>query len=155
MTEKAKKIIKKRENNTEKESKQGEKSASKSVKQVIEIVEKMTALELAELVKAMEDKFGITSTPQVATIATPGVAASSQPSSSEEKSTFDVELTEAGPNKIAVIKVVKEIKQELGLKEAKDLVDTAPKILLEGVKKEVAEEAKKKLEEVGAKVTLK
>jgi large subunit ribosomal protein L7/L12 len=120
---------------------------------VLEMVEKMTALELAELVKAMEDKFGVSAAAPVAVAAGGAPAADAAPA--EEKTSFDVEITEAGANKIAVIKAVREINQDLGLKEAKDLVDGAPAVLMEGAKKEDAEEAKKKLEEAGAKVTLK
>jgi len=115
--------------------------------QIIDAVEKMTVLELNTLVKAIEEKWGVSAT---AAAAAPAAAASEE----EGKSTFDVELSDAGASKIAVIKAVKEA-LTLGLKEAKDLVDGVPSVLKQGMKKEDAEELKKKLEEAGAKVTLK
>jgi large subunit ribosomal protein L7/L12 len=116
--------------------------------QIIEAVEKMTILELNTLVKAIEEKWGVSAA--AVAVAAPGAAAGG----GDEQSTFTVELTDAGAQKIAVIKVVKEA-LNLGLKEAKDLVDAAPSVVKEGLKKEDAEEMKKKLEEAGAKVTLK
>lgn len=116
--------------------------------QIIEAVEKMTVLELNTLVKAIEEKWGVSAT---AVAAAPAGGAAS---GGEEKSSFDVELTDGGAQKIAVIKVVKEA-LGLGLKEAKDMVDGAPAILKAGMKKEEAEELKKKVEEAGGKVTLK
>ena len=116
-------------------------------KALVEQVEKMTVLELHELVKVLEKKFGVSA--QAVAVAGP-VAASAD----DEPSTFTVELTEAGAQKIAVIKAVKEI-LGLGLKEAKDMVDAAPSVVKEGLKKEDAETLKAKLEEAGAKVTLK
>ncbi len=113
-------------------------------------IEKMSVLDLAELVKILEEKFGVSAAaPAMMVGAAPAAAAAA-----EEKSSFDVELTDGGANKIAVIKVVREV-TEMGLKEAKDLVDGAPKMVKEGLKKEDAEALKKKLEEAGAKVTLK
>ena len=117
-------------------------------KKVMEIVEKMTVLELADLVKVMEDKFGVSAAAPVA-VAAPAEAAPAE----EEKSMFNIVLKEAGANKIAVIKAVREV-TELGLKEAKDLVEAAPQTVKEGVKKEEAEEIKAKFEEAGAKVEL-
>ena len=117
-------------------------------KKLIEEVEKMTVLELNELVKVFEKKFGVSA--QAVAVAAPGAGASGV----EEKSEFNVELTAAGAQKIAVIKVVKEV-LALGLKEAKDLVESAPAMLKENVKKEDAEAWKKKIEEAGGKVTLK
>jgi len=114
--------------------------------QIIEAVEKMSVLELNTLVKAIEEKWGVSAT---AVAAGPAVAAEAV----EEKSTFTVKLTDAGAAKIAVIKVVKEA-LALGLKEAKDLVDAAPSVLKEGVKKEDANELKKKIEDAGGKVEL-
>ncbi len=111
-------------------------------------IEKMSVLELNELVKVLEKKFGVSA----AAVAVAGPAAGA--AAAEEKSAYNVELKEAGPNKIAVIKVVKEV-LALGLKEAKDLVDAAPKMLKEGMKKEEAEAVKKKIEEAGGKVELK
>jgi len=112
-------------------------------------IEKMSVLDLAELVKILEDKFGVSASAPAMMMA-PAAAAAVV----EEKDSFDVELTEGGANKIAVIKVVREL-TEMGLKEAKDLVDAAPKVLKEGVKKDEAAAMKKKLEEAGGKVTLK
>lgn len=112
-------------------------------------IEKMSVLDLAELVKILEEKFGVSaSAPAMMMAAAPAAAAV------EEKDAFDVEITDGGANKINVIKAVREL-TEMGLKEAKDLVDGAPKVLKEGVKKAEAEAMKKRLEEAGAKVTLK
>ena len=120
--------------------------------QMIESIEKMSALELSELVKALEEKFGVSAAmPMMAAAAAP---ASEEASAKEEKSTFAVELKSAGGQKIAVIKVLREI-TGLGLKEAKDMADAAPKVVKEGVDKATAEEIKKKLEEAGATVELK
>ena len=116
--------------------------------QIIEAVEKMTVLELNTLVKAIEEKWGVSAAAVAA--AGPAVAGPAE----EGKSTNDVELTDAGASKIAVIKAVKEA-LGLGLKEAKDLVDGAPSMLKQGMKKEDAAELAKKLEAAGAKVTLK
>ena len=115
--------------------------------QIIEAVEKMTVLELNDLVKAIEEKWGVSA-------AAVAVAAGPAAEAGEEQSSFNVELTDGGAQKIAVIKVVKEI-LGLGLKEAQDMVDGAPAIVKEGMKKEDAEALKAKLEEAGAKVTLK
>jgi large subunit ribosomal protein L7/L12 len=115
--------------------------------QIIEAVEKMTVLELNTLVKAIEEKWGVSA----AAVAVAGPAAGP---AAEEKTEFDVELTSMGEQKIAVIKVVKEA-LALGLSEAKTLVESAPAMLKQGVKKEQAEEWKKKIEEAGGKVTLK
>jgi large subunit ribosomal protein L7/L12 len=120
-------------------------------KSLVESVEKMSVLDLAELVKVLEKKFGVSAAAPAMMMAAAGPAAAAV----EEKDSFDIELSEAGANKIAVIKALREVAQELGLKEAKDVVDGAPKIVKEGVKKEEAEAIKKKLEEAGAKVTLK
>ncbi len=115
-------------------------------KTVVESIEKMSVLELHELVKFLEQKFGVSA----AAVAVAGPAAAAV----EEKSTFDVNLTESGANKIAVIKVVKEV-LGLGLKEAKDLVDAAPATLKAGMKKEDADNLKKQVEAAGGKVELK
>ena len=117
---------------------------------IAEMLEKMTVLEVSELVKALEEKFGVSAAAPVASAAAPVAAAEV----TEEKTSFNVELTEAGANKIAVIKVVKNV-TGLGLKEAKDLVDGAPKMIKEDLKKEDADKLKKELEEAGAKVALK
>jgi len=124
-------------------------------KSLVEEIEKMSVLDLAELVKILEKKFGVSAAApamMVAGNAAGGVANGGE--ATEEKTSFDVEITEAGNSKIAVIKAVRAI-TEMGLKDAKDLVDGAPKVVKDGVKKEEAEEMKKKLEEAGAKVTLK
>lgn len=120
--------------------------------QIIEAIEKMTVLELAELVKELEEKFGVSAAAPVAVAAAP--AAGGAAAGGEEKTEFDVILAEAGGSKINVIKVVREV-TGLGLKEAKDLVDGAPKPIKEKVSKADAEALKKKLEEAGAKVELK
>ncbi|ETB63556.1 TPA: 50S ribosomal protein L7/L12 [Candidatus Nomurabacteria bacterium] len=117
-------------------------------KDIVSKIEEMSVIELHELVKVLEEKFGVSAS--AVAVAGPAVAGEV----AEAKSTFDVELTASGEQKIAVMKVVKEV-LALGLKEAKDLVDGAPAVLKAGMKKEEAEELKKKLEEVGAKVTLK
>ena len=122
--------------------------------ELITAIENMTVLELAELVKDLEEKFGVSAAAPVA-VAAAGGAAAPAAVAAEEKTEFDVVLTSAGAEKIKVIKVVREVVSGLGLKEAKELVDGAPKTLKEGVAKEEAEEIKKKVEEAGAKVELK
>ncbi len=117
---------------------------------IVEEIEKMSVLDLNELVKVFEDKFGVSATAVVSA----GPASAEATAGKEEKSTFTVELTDAGAQKIAVIKVIKEI-LALGLKDAKDKVDGAPVVLAENMKKEDAENLKKKIEEAGGKVTLK
>lgn len=137
----------------EEKAKKEEVKVSPAAKKIIDAVEKLTVLELAELVKALEDKFGVSAAAPVAVAAAPAASADAAPV--EEKSEFDIVLAAAGANKIASIKAVRTINQELGLKEAKDLVEAAPKTVAEGVKKEQAEEWKKLLEEAGAQVELK
>ncbi|HFC36124.1 MAG TPA: 50S ribosomal protein L7/L12 [Candidatus Moranbacteria bacterium] len=122
-------------------------------KKLVEEIEKMSVLELSELVKILEDKFGVSAAAPMMMGAMPG-AGGGEEDGGEEKSEFDVELSAAGDKKINVIKVVREI-TGLGLKESKDLVDGAPKVVKEKVAKEEAEEMKKKLEEAGATVELK
>ena len=124
---------------------------SDKVLKLIEDVKALTVMELSELVKALEEEFGVSAAAPVAVAAAAAPAAAA---AAEEKTEFDVVLAEVGPNKINVIKVVREI-TGLGLKEAKDLVDGAPKPVKEGADKDDAEEIKKKLEEAGAKVELK
>lgn len=119
----------------------------------IEAVEKMSVLELSELVKALEEKFGVSASMPMMVAGTPA-AGGSEAAPAEEKTSFTVELTEGGAQKINVIKALREV-TALGLKEAKDLVDGAPKVVKEGVSKEEAATMKKKLEDAGAKVTLK
>ena len=120
-----------------------------TTQEIIEVIKGLSVLELNDLVKACEEEFGVSAAAGVVVAA--GAAAGA---AAEEKTEFDVELTEACANKVKVIKVVREI-TGLGLKEAKDVVDGAPKVVKEQASKEEAEEIKKKLEEVGAKVTLK
>lgn len=118
-------------------------------KDIVSKIEEMSVIELHELVKVLEEKFGVSA----AAVAVAGPAAGAT-EAAEEKSAYTVELTASGEQKIAVMKVVKEV-LALGLKEAKDLVDGAPSVLKEGMKKAEAEEFKKKIEEAGGKVTLK
>ena len=122
-----------------------------NVETILESIEKLTLLEAAELVKAMEEKFGVSAAAPVAVAA---VAAAPAEAAAEEASEVNVILASAGANKIAVLKLVREI-TGLGLKEAKDLVDGAPKAVKEGIKPEEAAEIKAKLEEAGAKVEIK
>lgn len=122
--------------------------AKLTTQEFIDAIKEMTVLELNDLVKACEEEFGVSAAAGVV------VAAAGPAAEVEEKTEFDVELTEVGPNKVKVIKVVREV-TGLGLKEAKDAVDGAPKVLKEGATKEEAEDIQKKLEAEGAKVTLK
>lgn len=122
-------------------------------KTLVEQVEKMSVLDLSELVKVLEDKFGVSAAAPAMMMA-PSAAAGEAIPVAEEKSEFTVELTETGANKIAVIKAVKEV-TGLGLADAKAIVDAAPKVVKEAVKKEDAETMKKKIEDAGGKVTLK
>ena len=121
-----------------------------TTQEIIDVIKGLTVLELNDLVKACEEEFGVSAAAGVVVAAAGGAAADA----AEEKSEFDVELTEAGANKVKVIKVVREI-TGLGLKEAKDVVDGAPKVIKEAASKEEAEDIQKKLEAEGAKVTLK
>ncbi len=120
--------------------------AKLSTQEFIDAIKELTVLELNDLVKACEEEFGVS--------AAAGVVVAAAGGDAEEKTEFDVELTEVGPNKVKVIKVVREV-TGLGLKEAKDLVDNAPKMVKEAASKEEAEDVKAKLEAEGAKVTLK
>lgn len=120
--------------------------------EILEAIASKTVLEISELIKMMEEKFGVSAA--AAAVAVAGPAAGAAAPAAEEKSEFDVVLTEAGSNKIAVIKAVREV-TGLGLKEAKDLVEGAPKAVKEGAAKAEAEDLKKKLEAAGAKVELK
>ena len=122
--------------------------AKLSVQEIIDAVKELTVLELNELVTAAEEAFGVSAAAGVMVAAGPAAAVE------EEKTEFDVELTDAGAQKIKVIKVVREV-TGLGLKEAKDFVEAVPKVLKEALPKEEADELKKKLEEAGAKVTIK
>ena len=123
--------------------------AKMTTAEFIDAIKELSVLELNDLVKACEEEFGVSAAAGVVVAAAGGDAAAA-----EEKTEFDVELTEVGPNKVKVIKVVRET-TGLGLKEAKDLVDAAPKMLKEGASKEEADDIKAKLEAEGAKVTLK
>ena len=122
-----------------------------SKEEILDAIASMSVLEVSELIKMMEEKFGVSAAAAAVAVAAPGAAAAAP---AEEKSEFDVVLTESGANKVQVIKAVREL-TGLGLKEAKDLVDGAPKTVKEGLAKADAEEAKKKLEAAGAKVDLK
>ena len=124
--------------------------AKLTAQELIDAIKELSVLELNELVKACEEEFGVSAAAGVVVAA----AAADGAAGGEEKSEFDVELTDVGAEKVKVIKVVREV-TGLGLKEAKDVVDGAPKVVKEGASKEEAEDIKKKLEEVGAKVTLK
>ena len=119
---------------------------------IIAAIESMTILELADLVKEMEEKFGVSA---AAPVVVGAVAGGEAAPAEEEKTEFDVILKAAGAQKLKVIKVVREVKPGLGLKEAKELVDGAPSTLAEGISKEAAEELKKKMEEVGAEIEIK
>jgi len=149
---------KKEEVKKETEKKDAETKADKKVEvpkkfqKLVEEIEKMTVLELSELVKVLEEKFGVSAAAPVAAVAAPSGGEAEE--GKEEKSEFDVELTAAGDQKINAIKAVREI-TGVGLKDAKDMVDAAPKVIKEKVAKEEAEEMKKKLEEAGATITLK
>ncbi|MFA6428270.1 MAG: 50S ribosomal protein L7/L12 [Candidatus Buchananbacteria bacterium] len=121
-------------------------------KDLVEQIEKLSVLDLAELVKVLEEKFGVTAAAPMMMGAMPAAGAAA--AEVEEKTSFNVELTAAGDNKIGVIKVIREVTSK-GLKEAKDLVDAAPQMVKEGASKAEAEEIKKKLETAGGKVTLK
>lgn len=126
---------------------------SAPLQKIVDAVSELTVLEVSQLVKALEEKFGVSAAPVA--VAGAAVASGEATAPVEEKTSFDVVITDAGANKLSVIKVVRELKSDLGLVEAKNLVEKAPATLLEGAKKEDAEAAKKKLEEAGAKVELK
>lgn len=134
------------------EAKKEEVKLSANLQKIVDEIEKLSVLEVADLVKALEDKFGVSAAAPMMMAAGPAAAGAAP---AEEKTEFDVVITDAGANKIAVIKAVREFKQELGLVEAKAAVEKTPFTLLENAKKEDAEAAKKKLEEAGAQVALK
>lgn len=121
---------------------------------IIEEIEKLSVLEVSDLVKALEEKFGVSAAAPMAVAAAPS-AGGATATAAEEKTEFNVVIAAAGANKISAIKAVRELKPEMGLKEAKDLVEAAPKELLKAVDKKTAEEAKKKLEAAGCQVELK
>jgi len=135
-------------------SEEAKKEVPEKFKALVESIDKLSALELSELVKVLEDRFGVSAAAPMMMAAGPAAGGGDGAAAAEEKTDFTVELTEAGGNKIAVIKIVREVTGK-GLKEAKDLVDGAPKAVKENAPKAEAEELKKKLEEAGAKVTLK
>lgn len=157
-TQEAKKVVQEAKSETAKEeTKANDKpqvKVSKKLENLISEIEKLSVLELSELVKALEAKFGVSASP-VAVAATAQAASAGSEEGVSEQTTFNVILADSGANKISVIKAVREIVPTLGLKEAKDLVDAAPKPVVEGVNKENAQEAKQKLEAAGAKVELK
>jgi large subunit ribosomal protein L7/L12 len=124
---------------------------SEKVTKLVDLVSELSVLEVAELVKALEEKFGVSAAP----VAVAGGVAAAAAAPVEEKTEFDVVITDAGANKIQVIKAVREIKTDLGLVEAKNLVEKTPATVMEGAKKEDADAAKAKLEAAGAKVELK
>ncbi len=129
---------------------------SEKAEKVMKLVEEMNVLELNDLVKALEEKFGVSAAaPMMVGAMAPAAGAAADAAPAEEKTEFDVVLKDAGANKIGVIKAVREINPALGLVEAKNLVESAPKAILEGAKKEAADAAKKKLEEAGAKIEMK
>lgn len=127
----------------------------KKLEAIIKDIEELSVLELSELVKALEAKFGVTAAPQVAMAPSGQTAQAGGEEVASEQTTFNVVLADSGTNKISVIKALREINPQLGLKEAKDLVDAPPKEILTGVNKETSQEAKTKLEAAGAKVELK
>ena len=123
--------------------------------QVVEFISNMTVLELSEFIKELEEKFGVSAAAPAAAMVMAAPADGGAAAAAEEKTEFDVILKEAGAKKLNVIKIVREVKPGLGLKEAKELVDGAPSTLAEGVAKEAAEEMKKKFEEAGAVIEIK
>lgn len=139
-----------------KEKKKATKAVSKKLEDLMAEIEKLSVLELSELVHALEEKFGVSAQAGVAMAAPAGAGATGTGEGADEgQTTFNVVLTASGANKISVIKAIRELVPTLGLKEAKDLADTPPKNILEGANKEAANEAKRKLEAAGAKVELK
>jgi large subunit ribosomal protein L7/L12 len=151
MTDEVKKDTQVEEVKEETPAKEEKNEVSKKFKDLIEKIEGLSALELAELVKELEERFGVSAAAPVAMAAAPAAAGEA---AAEEKSSYNVVLTSGGGNKIAAIKAVREVLPELGLKEAKDLVEGAPKPIKENVGKDEAETMKAKLEEAGATVEL-
>lgn len=158
VVEEAKEVVEEKKEEPKEEPKEEKKPAkevSKKLGEMISDIEKLSVLELSDLVKALEDHFGVTAAAPMA-VAAPGAAAPAGGEAPDEgQTTFNVVLADGGANKIGVIKAVRELVPSLGLKEAKDLVDAAPKPVLEGVGKDAANEAKQKLETAGGKVELK
>jgi len=155
--EEVKEVVEEVKKEEPKEEKKPAKEVSKKLEDIISDIEKLSVLELADLVKALEERFGVTAAAPmaVAGTATPAAAGEAGEAPEEGQTSFNVSLTDGGANKISVIKAVREIVPTLGLKEAKDLVDGAPKPVIEGVGKDAANEAKTKLEAAGGKVELK
>jgi large subunit ribosomal protein L7/L12 len=127
--------------------------STEKMEELIQSIEQMSVLELSQLVKALEDRFGVTAAAPMMAAAAPAAGGGGAAEAVEEKTEFDVILTDVGPNKVQVIKAVREL-TSLGLKEAKDVVEAAPKAVREAVTKDEAEAAKAKLEEAGAKATV-
>ena len=136
----------------EKKVKEKKAAPSKNIEKILGSIEKMTVLEMAELVKALEDKFGVSAAAPMAMMAAPAAGAAA--GADEEKTEWDVVLTETGEKKFQVVKVIRQV-TDLGLKEAKDIVDNPGQVVKKEVSKDEAEEVKKKLEEAGAKAELK
>jgi len=137
------------------EEKKSEIKLDAKLQKIAEQIEKLTVLEVADLAKYLEEKFGVSAMPMMAAGGVAGAAPAADAEPAEEKTAFNVVITGAGEQKLAVIKAVRELRQDLGLMDAKKLVETPPQELLTGVKKEEAEEAKTKLEAAGATVELK
>lgn len=154
MADDQKKVNEAQPEETTKSSEAEDTGANTSLEKIIEQIEKLSVLELADLVHALEEKFGVSAQAPVATSNMAGAATGEAASDAEEKTTFNVILSSSGANKIAVIKAVRELIPTLGLKEAKDLVEAAPKGVLESVNKQTAEEAKTKLTTAGATVEI-
>ena len=152
--EEVKEVIEEVKEEKVEEPKKASKPVSASLEKIIEQIEKLSVLELADLVHGLEDRFGVSASAPIAVAAAGGAPAAGTGEVVEEKTTFNVILTASGANKIAVIKAVRELVPTLGLKEAKDLVEAAPKPVLESVNKTTAEEAKTKLTTAGATVEL-
>ena len=146
------KVEKKVEEKAEKKVEEKKAAPSKNIAKILESIEKMTVLEMAELVKALEDKFGVSAAAPMAMMAAPAAGAAA--GADEEKTEWDVVLTETGEKKFQVVKVIRQV-TDLGLKEAKDIVDNPGQVVKKEVSKDEAEEVKKKLEEAGAKAELK
>jgi len=140
------------EKKAEKKAEKKKAAPSKSIEKILESIEKMTVLEMAELVKALEDKFGVSAAAPMAMMAAPAAGAAA--GADEEKTEWDIILSETGEKKFQVVKVIRQV-TDLGLKEAKELVDNPGQAIKKGVSKDEAEEVKKKLEEAGAKAELK
>lgn len=140
------------EEKVEKKVEEKKAAPSKNIEKILDSIEKMTVLEMAELVKALEDKFGVSAAAPMAMMAAPAAGAAA--GADEEKTEWDVVLTETGEKKFQVVKVIRQV-TDLGLKEAKDIVDNPGQVVKKEVSKDEAEEVKKKLEEAGAKAELK